>query len=69
MTQSEVYKILKKKRKWMTSQEITDILGKERSCISKSLKQLSKYNEIEMKTSESTSKNYLGFKPYLYRVK
>ena len=65
MTQQEVLKMLKKKKRWMTAQEIAEILKQNSGSVSATLRKLLKYNEIKFKPSR---KDY-GGKPYLYKIK
>ena len=70
MTQQEVYDILKKERRWMTSEGIAKILEKERGsitvCLNKLLKQL-----IISKKGCSEGRTWVGDfkKPFLWKIK
>ena len=70
MTQLQILKVLKRKKKWMTAQEIADILKINSGSVSTSLKKLRKYGEITFKESDKTDMvNKVGRKPYLYKIK
>ena len=69
MTQSEAFEVLKKEKRWMTAQEIADILKQGTGSISCSLRKLLGYNEIQFKETKKTDKiNKIGGKPYLYKI-
>jgi len=65
MTQEEVLRVLKKKKRWMTTQEIGNILKTGSGSVSSTLRKLLKYKEIKFKKSRET----FGGKPYLYKAK
>ena len=62
MTQQNVLKLLKGKKKWMTSKEITKLLGI--SCANNSLKKLFEHGEIFRK--EAKIKDW---RCYQYKIK
>lgn len=64
MSQESVYKLLKKKDEWMSTEEITNKLGNSRSCILHSLSKLNKWGEI-MKKEKKEFNHYI----YLWRIK
>lgn len=49
MGQQEVYNLLKKENRWMTSKEIGDKLNQQRATIAKHCRKLKKWNEIIVK--------------------
>lgn len=65
MTQEEVLRVLKNKKRWMTAQEIAEILKTGSGSISATLRKLLKYKEVRFKKSRKT----FGGKPYLYKIK
>ncbi len=64
MSQQDVYELLKKKKRWMTSKEIAKILGIMSS--NASLKKLYKYGEIMRRMTRSELNHHLI---YEYKIR
>lgn len=64
MSQESVYKFLKKKDKWMSTEEITKKLGNSRSCITHNLAKLNKWGDIIKKEQRINNHTY-----YFWRTK
>lgn len=65
MSQESVLKLLRKKRRWITSREIQEELNLGDSAVNRTLKVLLKHNEIQRKEEKMSSgrkKNFLGYK-------
>jgi predicted transcriptional regulator len=52
MSQQDVFNILKKKKKWMTTKEVAKVLNQGEGSISKNLKKLSDSGDILVKKNE-----------------
>lgn len=64
MTQEEVYKYLKKKKRWVDSKELARVLGISRRSAQTALRRMSKYeNKLEKKRAPGQ------FSIYLWRIK
>ncbi len=65
MSQADVIRILKKKRRWMTIKEVAKILKYNPSNINVSLLKLYEQGEIFRRER----KNTIGHSPYEYKIK
>ena len=52
MSQQDVFNILKKKKKWMTTKEVAKVLNQGEGSMSKNLKKLSDSGDILVKKNE-----------------
>jgi len=69
MTQQDVYNLLKKKDKWMTTKEIIKCLKLGRASVSVSLSKLFNQGEIFRKQIPLIKKRRRGYNPYLWKIK
>jgi len=69
MTQQNIYKLLKKKNKWMTSQEIAKILGINSGTVGSSLQKMYSYGEVLRKGNKRSRSEKNGCVYFLWRVK
>jgi len=69
MTQDSIYKLLKKKDRWMTCKEISKCLKLSRSSVSSSLNRLFKHGDVLKKDIGSRFLGGFGFRPYQWRIK
>ena len=65
MTQDTVLKLLKKKKKWMTSKEISKLIGINSA--NSTLNRLYRQQEVLKRVSKSW--NGTGGRPYQYKIK
>lgn len=66
MTQESVYKVLKKKEKWMTAKEISKILNLNTGSVTVSLNKLARGGYVMQKYSKE---NPTGSKSYIWRIR
>ncbi len=71
MTQQSVFQVLKRKKKWMTSKQIAQILKINSGSVCTALNKLFKQGEVLRKTEKKTKGLFelIGYPPYLWRIK
>jgi predicted transcriptional regulator len=58
MGQQEIFKLLKSKRDWISTRDITNKVEASRGCVSESLRKLYKYGEVLRKQIKTSPKSY-----------
>ncbi|KKN12890.1 hypothetical protein LCGC14_1011860 [marine sediment metagenome] len=69
MGQQEIYKLMKKKDKWMSCREISECVGTSQSTASTSLRKLHDQKEILRKNRSSQYLKGVKVSVYLWRIK
>jgi len=68
MSQQSVYNLLKKKDKWMTAKEISNVLKISPGSVTSALNRLLKHKEILKRDTIQSKSNGFGFTPFQWRI-